>query len=165
MLPPDQPTPDEAANAAVPAAPRAERSVLLVDDEATLRSALRRFFLRRGWRVCEAEDGEHARALLLDGREIGGGFDAIITDIRMPRLSGLELHELVSVADPSIGQRFIFSSGDTGDVAALAVLARNQCPVIPKPFDLPTLLSIAERVAPPHQHTRDPGCTASDPAT
>jgi DNA-binding response OmpR family regulator len=128
-----------------------ERSVLLVDDEAILRSALRRFFTRRGWHVCEAEDGERARALLLDGSQIGGGFDAIITDIRMPRLSGIELHDLVSVADPRVGDRFIFSSGDTGDDAALALRTRSQCPIVHKPFDLRALLSLAEAVAPANQ--------------
>ena len=71
------------------------RTVLVVDDESTLRSALRRFFTRRGWRVCEAEDGEHARALLLEGAVPGGGFDAVLTDVRMPRLNGMELHAMV----------------------------------------------------------------------
>ncbi len=131
------------------AEPRATptRTLLLVDDEATLRSALRRFFMRRGWRVVEAEDGERARAMLLDGETIGGGFDAVITDMRMPRLSGMALHDTVSRADARIGQRFIFSSGDTGDDEAVAFLARTHCPVIPKPFELSALLAVVERVA------------------
>ncbi len=121
--------------------------MLLVDDEATLRSALRRFFARRGWQVAEAEDGEHARALLLDHQGDGARFDAVLTDLRMPRLSGIQLHELVSQTDAAMARRFIFSSGDTGDAEAIEFLARSGCPMISKPFELSALLSLVERVA------------------
>ena len=130
-----------------PAHDAPQRAVLLVDDEATLRSALRRYFLRRGWKVQEAEDGEEARAMLLDSGVIGGGFDAVLTDMRMPRLSGIALHELVAGVDPRIGRRFIFSSGDMGDEEAVAYLSRTSCPVVQKPFELASLLAIAERIA------------------
>ena len=123
------------------------RSVLVVDDESTLRSALRRFFTRRGWRVVEAEDGEAARALLLDGETQGGGFDAIITDMRMPRMNGMELYAHVAAAAPAMALRFVFSSGDTGDEEAVAFLERTCCPAISKPFELGHLLSVVERVA------------------
>ncbi|HYW49256.1 MAG TPA: response regulator [Gemmatimonadaceae bacterium] len=129
------------------------RTVLVVDDESTLRSALRRFFTRRGWSVCEAEDGEHARALLLDGSVHGGGFDAVLTDVRMPRLNGMELHAMVAAIDAGIARRFIFSSGDTGDEEAVEYLERTQCPVIAKPFELGSLLALVERVA---SETRPP---------
>lgn len=123
------------------------RSVLLVDDESTLRSALRRFFNRRGWHVCEAEDGEQARAMLLDTAVIGGGFDVVITDLRMPRLSGMALHELITRVAPGVSRRFIFSSGDTSDDEAAAYLARAHCPVVQKPFELASLLALVERTA------------------
>ncbi len=129
-----------------PSAP-AGRSLLLVDDEASLRSALRRFFARRGWQVAEAEDGEQARAILLDSRSDGARFDAVLTDMRMPRLSGIQLHELVAHTDAEMARRFIFSSGDTGDDEAVDFLARSGCPMISKPFELSALLSLVERVA------------------
>lgn len=146
MLSSNQPLPG-ATPAAAPAMGAPQRTLLVVDDESTLRSALRRFFTRRGWRVVEAEDGECARSMLLDGETIGGGFDAVISDMRMPRLSGMELHAAVSAAAPAVAQRFLFSSGDTGDDEAVAFLERTRCPVIPKPFDLGALLSLVERVA------------------
>jgi DNA-binding NtrC family response regulator len=127
--------------------PSPARSVLLVDDESTLRSALRRFFMRRGWRVVEAEDGECARAMLLDGDVIGGGFDAVISDLRMPRMNGMELHALVAGADAHLARRFIFSSGDTGDEEAVAFLARTRCPAVSKPFELRLLLALVEQAA------------------
>jgi len=127
--------------------PMTSRFVLVVDDESTIRSALRRFFMRRGWLVGEAVDGEHARQLLLEGETLGGGFHAVISDMRMPRLTGMALHDAVARIDGSIADRFIFSSGDTGDEEAVEFLTRTQCAVIPKPFDLPLLLSMTEHIA------------------
>jgi len=139
--------------AAVQQAPT-PRSLLVVDDEATLRSALRRFFVRRGWRVSEAVDGEEARAMLLDGDVPGGGFDAVLSDLRMPRLSGSALHDIVMTIDPVIGARFVFSTGDSHDDEAAAFIARTDCAVIPKPFELANLLALVERaaVATPRTH-------------
>jgi len=127
--------------------PTTARCVLLVDDEATIRSALRRFFMRRGWQVGEATDGENAREQLLEGTILGGGFHAVISDMRMPRLTGMALHEAVARADTALADRFIFASGDTGDEEAVEFLARTHCPVISKPFDLSLLLSMTERIA------------------
>lgn len=135
-----------AVSAAVPM-PAPARAILVVDDEPTLRSALRRFFTRRGWHVYEAEDGEQARALLLDGAVRGGGFDAVLTDLRMPRLNGMQLHALVAATAPDIARRFIFSSGDTGDDEAVAYLEHTLCSVIAKPFELGRLLAMVERIA------------------
>ena len=105
--------------------PAPVRSLLLVEDESTLRSALRRFFLRRGWKVTEAEDGEHARELLRNATANGDHFDAVLTDVRMPRLSGMDLHALVAEADTALASRFIFSSGDTADDETAGFIGRG----------------------------------------
>jgi CheY-like chemotaxis protein len=123
------------------------RSILLVDDEPTLRSALRRFFTRRGWVVSEAEDGVRARTMLLERHASGSGFDAVITDMRMPNLSGIALHDEIAAIDATLARRFIFSSGDMGDEEMQAFIARTQRPVIAKPFELSVLLALAESVA------------------
>lgn len=154
MSTPYAPMPERTASAAVvspvPGPVPNGRAVLLVDDEASIRSALRRFFTRRGWQVTEAADGEHARALLLDGEVPGGAFDAIITDMYMPRLCGTALHQLVQARHPSVARRFIFSSGDTGDHEAAAYIADAHCAVLLKPFDLPQLLALVEAMPPVH---------------
>jgi DNA-binding NtrC family response regulator len=61
-------------------------SVLVVDDERNVREGLARVLERKGYRTCVAEDAESAIEALR--RE---GFDAVITDIRMPGRDGLEL--------------------------------------------------------------------------
>jgi DNA-binding NtrC family response regulator len=146
MISPDLPA-STLASIPIDAGTTRLRSLLLVDDEATLRSALRRYFTRRGWQVIEAEDGERARALLLDGETVGGGFDAVVSDMRMPRLSGMALHDAVAAIDSTVSRRFVFSSGDTGDDEASAFLERTHCPVLSKPFELAALLAVVERIA------------------
>jgi len=96
--------------------------------------------------VCEAEDGEQARALLLDTAVIGGGFDVVITDLHMPRLSGIALHALIARVAPDVSRRFIFSSGDASDDEAAAYLVRAHCPVVQKPFELASLFALVERI-------------------
>lgn len=61
-------------------------SVLIVDDEPGIRTALRANFLRHGWRVVTAS-GVRDAMRNLDGNQ----FDLLITDIRMPDGSGMEV--------------------------------------------------------------------------
>ena len=60
--------------------------ILIVDDEQSMREWMRILFQRDGFEVLVAEDGLVARDLI--GREY---FDVVLTDIRMPRIDGLEL--------------------------------------------------------------------------
>jgi two-component system, NtrC family, response regulator PilR len=60
--------------------------VLVVDDEQSMREWMRILFQREGFEVLIAEDGLAARDLI--GREY---VDVVLTDIRMPRMDGLEL--------------------------------------------------------------------------
>jgi two-component system, NtrC family, response regulator PilR len=60
--------------------------ILIVDDEQSMREWMRILFQRDGFEVMVAEDGVVARDLI--GREY---FDVVLTDIRMPRVDGLEL--------------------------------------------------------------------------
>lgn len=62
-------------------------SLLLVEDEPILRGLVAQFLRREGYRVAEAGDGLDALGLF---EEIGP-FDAVVTDLMMPRMDGLEL--------------------------------------------------------------------------
>ncbi len=62
------------------------KTLLLVDDEAAVRRALRRSLMSDGYRILEAECGEGALNLLAANQ-----VDAILTDQRMPAMSGAEL--------------------------------------------------------------------------
>ncbi|MBA3671871.1 MAG: PAS domain S-box protein [Gemmatimonadaceae bacterium] len=110
-----------------------KRHALVIDDEPTIRAALCRFFTRRGWTVDEACDGAAGLALL-DAR--GDEFDVVISDLRMPGVSGVELHDRLALEHPSILERMIFSTGDVASSEAASFVRRTTCLVLQKPFEL-----------------------------
>jgi len=127
--------------------PSKPRRALLVDDEPVIRFALRRFFQRQGWAVDEAEDGHAALALLLDDESPKDRYDVVITDLRMPGLSGIELHARLERERPELLRKLILSTGDAVSPEAAAFLRRAACPVLSKPFELAELRAMVERVA------------------
>jgi len=117
--------------------------VLIIDDEASIRAALRRFFTRRGWQVDEAEDGAAGLSMMLDS---GSEFAAIISDLRMPGCSGMELHDHVAAVAPELLDRIIFSTGDVASRDAADFVKRTQCIVMQKPFELRALEQVVNRM-------------------
>jgi two-component system cell cycle sensor histidine kinase/response regulator CckA len=119
-------------------------SVLLVDDEATVRLAMRRFLARRGWTVVEAADGACAQAMLESaaGRE----FDLVICDLQMPRVSGQDFYRWLAATRPEAAARLVFSSGDVLSPESAGFLSEARRPVLPKPFELSELAEIVNEV-------------------
>jgi DNA-binding response OmpR family regulator len=121
--------------------------VLLVDDELAVRAALGRFFTKRGWTVVDAEDGERAKAMLEQSFE-DAAFDLMICDLRMPRLSGVELYEWLARTRPLLLDRLILSSGDLSMRDTADFLADVRCRLLHKPFELHELTRLIEELAP-----------------
>jgi two-component system cell cycle sensor histidine kinase/response regulator CckA len=119
-------------------------NVLVVDDEEAIRTALKRFFSRRGWSVLEAADGESARALLDPAS--GHAFELVICDLSMPRVSGRDLYRWLSRHRPEALRRLVFSSGDVISGDSSTFLVETGRPVLPKPFELSELSRIVEDV-------------------
>ncbi len=65
-----------------------KQSILLVDDDLEFRKAMKRMFEKAGYDTSAAADGIEALEILAER-----AFDVIISDLRMPRLGGLELME------------------------------------------------------------------------
>jgi PAS domain S-box-containing protein len=120
-------------------------TLLVVDDEAPIRRALRRYFERRGWVVDEAEDGSDALALLSND-EAATRFDVVLCDLKMPGLSGPELYEKLRASAPEILPRIIFVTGDVTGEAASSFLGQVSGPVLEKPFELATVGQVAEEL-------------------
>jgi two-component system C4-dicarboxylate transport response regulator DctD len=101
-----------------------ERVVLLVDDEDVVRRITARILAGAGFRVLEAHDGEQAATLLatLGTNAVG----LVVSDIRMPGMSGIELAAMVSERWPTVPVLLV--SGQGGPPAGYPV------PFLPKPF-------------------------------
>lgn len=112
--------------------------ILVVDDEGSIRVVLSRFLSGRGYHVSTAADVAAAVDLLALDRP-----DVVITDLRLPGASGLEL--LLEVRSRLPGTRTILMSG-AADVAALALaVERGVDAVLLKPFPLEDLHAQVER--------------------
>ncbi|MCZ7651790.1 MAG: PAS domain S-box protein [Thermoanaerobaculia bacterium] len=114
-------------------------TVLLVEDERSVRELLATALREAGFTVLEAGDGEEALGLALgDGR-----IDLLLSDIRMPRLGGGELAAALRTSHP--GLRVLFMSGYTerpGSGSAAAV--SESATVLQKPFSNADLLAAVE---------------------
>ena len=127
----------------------ARPSVLVIDDESTIRAALRRFFKRRDWVFDEAEDGARGLAKLLAQ---GADYTAIISDLRMPGMSGMALHDELAKQRPELLERLVFSTGDVSSKDTAEFVQRTRCVILEKPFELSKLGETLERIratAPP----------------
>lgn len=111
-------------------APHALR-VLVVDDEPHILHYLRATLESWGHQVVTAGDGASALATLR-GRE----WDVIVTDLRMPKVSGRDFYQALTVERPELARRVVFSTGDTVRGDTLDFLERQGRPVLHKPFSL-----------------------------
>ena len=137
-----QPNPDSAAGLALVGG---KRRALVVDDEPTIRSALARYLRRQGWDAEEAEDGKAALNKL--GRTGPHGYQVVVSDLRMPHCSGVELHDWLAEHRPDLFARLIITTGDLASPAWSNFVARTPRPLIEKPFDLAVLAKLIEAVA------------------
>jgi len=121
-----------------------DRRALIIDDEPTIRSALVRYLRRRGWQADEAEDGRVALRKL--GRAAPGGYGVVISDIRMPHYSGVELHDWLAEHRPDLFAALIITTGDLTSPGLKEFMARTPRPLIEKPFELAVLAQLIEAV-------------------
>jgi two-component system chemotaxis response regulator CheY len=112
-------------------------SILIVDDNAMMRSVMRVALARAGYDVTLAEDGAKALAKLSDGKR----FDLIITDLEMPILDGAGL--VGALRRASCSSPVLLISGRVGG-GELARLASSDLAVqgsLEKPFTGAKLIS------------------------
>jgi two-component system cell cycle sensor histidine kinase/response regulator CckA len=104
--------------------------ILLVDDEDAIRWIGRRFLEADGWSVLEATDGLEALQIV---ERLTSRPDLVITDLNMPRVTGQELAEVLSVFRPGMPVL-----GITGFLSN--VNHDRRLPILPKPFTPGSLL-------------------------
>jgi len=121
------------------------KRVLLIEDEKSIRAALRRFFERSGWKVEEADAGKIGLSKLLE-RAGEVPYDLVISDLKMPDMGGIELHDRLGAVRPDLLRRFIFITGDVASPEAAAFVAKTTRPILEKPFELSALSAMVIRV-------------------
>ena len=100
--------------------PAGKKSILIVDDEASFCFSACVALRRKGYRVTEAADGRQALAVVLESRQRGDPFDLVVTDIRMPEMSGIELIDALKEHGVSVPLCAITCFGDHALVAELS---------------------------------------------
>ena len=108
--------------------------VLIVEDEEPVRRPMARFLSRRGAKVDEATDGLEALERLRSQSP-----DVIIADLRMPRMSGIELFAQLEETQPELARRLLFLSGDVSQLAEPGNTPVPRERVLIKPVELAEL--------------------------
>ena len=128
--PADSPRVDKHAQAAA----GGSETVLLVEDEESVRELVRETLKTRGYTVIEASDGIAGMRV---SEEYQGNLEILITDVVMPGMSGRELAKRVAAARPNI--RVLYLSGYTEDAIIHEGALEPGTGFLQKPFTLQVL--------------------------
>jgi DNA-binding response OmpR family regulator len=102
-------------------------TILVVDDEPSVRTLIERMLTRRGYAVLAA--GDAAEALRLNSEH---EVDAVVTDVMLPSMKGPELVEELRRHRPQL--RALFISGFTSEVLVQDGLSLTEVAFVQKPF-------------------------------
>ncbi len=118
--------------------PSSKEQILVIDDEANLRRVLAAQLGREGYEVHMAEDGEKGLALLREHH-----IDLVITDLRMPKVDGMEVLRQAVQMDPDLPVVIITAHGTVDN--AVEALKTGAFDYITKPFDQAEVKAIVRK--------------------
>jgi CheY-like chemotaxis protein len=121
-------------------------TILIVEDEPSVRSVARRILAKRGYTVLEADGG--AQALELATRH-EGGIDLLLTDVIMPGMSGRELANRFARLQPNAS--VIYMSGYMEDALVQRSIVAQELPLLQKPFTPVSLTAKVRQVLDPER--------------
>jgi PAS domain S-box-containing protein len=116
--------------------------ILVVDDEPGVRILLERVFIQMGHQVDTVADAETA----VNKLDAGSTYDIILTDVRMPGMSGIELHTHILEKSPAMKNKIIFITGDVMGADIKEFLVKNNLTYFAKPFDIEALKAKINRL-------------------
>ncbi len=114
--------------------------VLVIDDEPFVHRALARIL--RPHELIHAMNGREALELV----ERGALFDAILSDVMMPTMTGIELYERLLARHPDLARRIVFVTGGATTAAIEEFLRTVPNVVIEKPFGAAEIVPAIERL-------------------
>jgi DNA-binding NtrC family response regulator len=109
-------------------------TVLLVEDEESVRQLVRETLAAKGYRVVEAENGESGMAA---AARHDGKIDLVITDVVMPGMGGRELVKQLAQTRPQT--KVLYLSGYTEDAILSEGTIESGAAFLQKPFTLQNL--------------------------
>lgn len=117
--------------------------ILVVDDDLLVGRALGRMLSPHKVTFAQSAAGALARV------QAGGKYDAIVCDLLMPGMSGVQFHGEVVKYDPRVARRIIFVTGGCSSLEVAAFLERTASPCLLKPFGRDALTSAVLAAASP----------------
>ena len=117
------------------------KAILVVDDDKQLASALQWILADKNFLVDIAFDGEEA-ILKVKTHE----YDAVICDLKMPRLRGDEFYVEAKKMRPSLSDRFIFITGFATDPQVRLFFVEHEVKFLVKPFPISGLITCVQEL-------------------
>ena len=124
-------------------------SVWIVDDDASIRWVLEKAFVGAGWRITAFDNASDVLRQVQSDNP-----DAIITDIRMPGIDGLELLRYLSDQRPSLPVIVMTAHPDLKE--ALSAYRPVAFEYLAKPFDLDEAVGLVRRALEKQSKTSSP---------
>ncbi len=116
------------------------RSVLIVEDEPGIAKICQRTLVAEGFQVEIANNGEIG--LNMWRNKV---YDLCISDIRTPRMSGMELFQRLEVECPGAPKKFIFTTEDVLSSNVKEFLEKSGRPYLSKPFTPENLREVVRK--------------------
>lgn len=117
--------------------------ILVVDDEPIMRDVLKELLISKGYYTCLAANGLEALEHLEDVK-----FDLVITDLRMPKMGGLELFD--EMERRSFNIPVLVITGTPQEASKCEDRKRKFAGFLTKPFDLQDFLKTIESICNKH---------------
>jgi PAS domain S-box-containing protein len=118
-----------------------DETILLVEDETSLRSLLSRILTKKGYHVLAARSGDEA---LRQAEDAAADIDLVVTDVVMPHMSGPEVVERLTRMHPRM--KVLFMSGYSSEAIVHHGVLRTGLAFIEKPFSAEELASRVRKV-------------------
>jgi DNA-binding response OmpR family regulator len=118
-----------------------KKKILLVEDELVIGRLFKRVLTEEGFYVDFVQDG-------LIASEVANNkdYDLLISDIRLPGITGIELYEKLKLSRPELSLRTIFITGDTMNVDIQLYLKKSGMPCLVKPFAPEELVKAVKKI-------------------
>ncbi|PYL15538.1 MAG: hypothetical protein DME30_11230 [Verrucomicrobia bacterium] len=117
------------------------KAVLVVDDDQQLASALQWILADENFLVDVAFDGEQAMMKVK-----AHDYDAVICDLKMPKLRGDEFYLKAKDLRPSLADRFIFITGFAADPSIALFFNKHEVKYLVKPFPIGVLIDCVKQL-------------------